>query len=214
MYSKVIQLYICLFSCFSRARLFASPPDSSVHGIFQARILEQVTTPSSRRSFWPRDWTHVSCITGRFFTTEPGEKIYMFYIYIKYIYLYTTYSLSYFSSMAYYKIKLPFYWVLTICLVYLELSVHYLSRYYQSHFTDEKTWVQRISLVCPSVSLVAQTVENMSAIFCKKPKEISVWSLGREDPPEGGNGNPLQYSCLENSMDRGVHTNVKRLMWN
>ena len=22
--------------------------------------------------------------------------------------------------------------------------------------------------------------------------------------PGGGNGNPLQYSCLENSMDRGV----------
>ena len=26
--------------------------------------------------------------------------------------------------------------------------------------------------------------------------------LGRS--PEGGHGNPLQYSCLENSMDRGV----------
>jgi len=23
-------------------------------------------------------------------------------------------------------------------------------------------------------------------------------------PPEEGNGNPLQYSCLENSMDRGA----------
>ena len=22
--------------------------------------------------------------------------------------------------------------------------------------------------------------------------------------PEGGNGNPLQYSCLENSLDRGA----------
>ena len=26
--------------------------------------------------------------------------------------------------------------------------------------------------------------------------------LGRS--PGGGNGNPLQYSCLENSMDRGA----------
>ena len=26
--------------------------------------------------------------------------------------------------------------------------------------------------------------------------------LGRS--PEGKNGNPLQYSCLENSMDRGA----------
>ena len=35
---------------------------SSVHGIFQARILEWVAMPSSRGSFWPRDWTQVSCI--------------------------------------------------------------------------------------------------------------------------------------------------------
>jgi len=28
--------------------------------------------------------------------------------------------------------------------------------------------------------------------------------LGSGRSPEGGNGNPLQYSCLENSMDRGA----------
>ena len=33
-------------------------------------------------------------------------------------------------------------------------------------------------------------------------KEIWVRSLGQEDPL-GGYGNPLQYSCLENPMDRG-----------
>jgi len=27
---------------------------------------------------------------------------------------------------------------------------------------------------------------------------------GSERPPGVGNGNPLQYSCLENSMDRGA----------
>ena len=31
-----------------------------------------------------------------------------------------------------------------------------------------------------------------------------VWSLGWEDSPEGGKGNPLQYSCLVNSADRGT----------
>ena len=30
----------------------------------------------------------------------------------------------------------------------------------------------------------------------------SIPELGRS--PVGGNGNPLKYSCLENSMDRGV----------
>ena len=30
----------------------------------------------------------------------------------------------------------------------------------------------------------------------------SVSGSGRS--PEGGHGNPLQYSCLENSMDRGA----------
>ena len=33
--------------------------------------------------------------------------------------------------------------------------------------------------------------------------EILVWSVGREDLL-GGHGNPLQYSGLENSMDRGA----------
>ena len=48
--------------------LDCSLPGSSVHGILQARTLEWVAISSPRRSFQPRDWTQVSCITGRFFT--------------------------------------------------------------------------------------------------------------------------------------------------
>ena len=33
--------------------------------------------------------------------------------------------------------------------------------------------------------------------------EAQVWSLGQEGPPREGNGNPLQYSCLANSMNGG-----------
>ena len=44
-----------------------SPPDSSVHGILQARVLEWVAISFSRGSSQPRDWTQVSCITGRCF---------------------------------------------------------------------------------------------------------------------------------------------------
>ena len=44
---------------------------ASVHGISQARTLEWVVISFSRGSFQPRDQTHVSCLTGRFFITEP-----------------------------------------------------------------------------------------------------------------------------------------------
>ena len=39
-----------------------SPPGTTVHGIFQARILEWVAMPSSRGSSWPGDRTSVSCL--------------------------------------------------------------------------------------------------------------------------------------------------------
>ena len=41
---------------------------SSVHGLLQARILEWVAIPFSRRSSQPRDWPRISHIAGRFFT--------------------------------------------------------------------------------------------------------------------------------------------------
>ena len=48
-------------------------------------------------------------------------------------------------------------------------------------------------------SLAAQMAKNLPAI-----QETQVQSLGQEDSPGEGNGNSLQYSCLENSMGRGV----------
>ena len=44
-----------------------SPPDSSIHGILQARILEWVAISFSRGSSRPRDRTQVSHIAGRHF---------------------------------------------------------------------------------------------------------------------------------------------------
>ena len=40
-----------------------SPPGSSLHGISQARVLEWVAISFSRGSSWPRDWTHISCVS-------------------------------------------------------------------------------------------------------------------------------------------------------
>ena len=43
------------------------PMDYTVHGILQARILEWVAIPFSRRSSQPRDQTQVFHIAGGFF---------------------------------------------------------------------------------------------------------------------------------------------------
>ena len=59
---------LCTTLCDS---LDLSPTGSSVHGIFQARVLERVATLSSGRSSWSRDRTHISwisCIAGGRFT--------------------------------------------------------------------------------------------------------------------------------------------------
>ena len=43
-------------------------------------------------------------------------------------------------------------------------------------------------------------VKNLLAM--QEPKKMQIQSLGQEDPLE--EGNPLQYSCLENPKDRGA----------
>ena len=50
-----------------------NPLGSSIHGIFQARVLEWVAISFSRGSSQPRDGTQVSCIAGRFFTSVTRE---------------------------------------------------------------------------------------------------------------------------------------------
>ena len=47
-------------------------------------------------------------------------------------------------------------------------------------------------------------VKNPSAIAGNKRDETQVQSLAQEYSSAGGHGNPLQYYCLENHMDRGV----------
>ena len=64
----------------------SSPPGSTVHGIFQARILEWATISFSRGSSQPRDQTQVSRTTGRRFTicaTKEGLRLNTCYISLK-----------------------------------------------------------------------------------------------------------------------------------
>ena len=60
--SEVAQL--CLTLCDPMDR---SPPGSSIHGIFQARVLEWGAISFSSGSSQPRDQTRVSRVVGRHF---------------------------------------------------------------------------------------------------------------------------------------------------
>ena len=54
---------------------------------------------------------------------------------------------------------------------------------------------------------MVQLVKNPPAM-----QETKVQFLGGEDLPEKGNGSPLQYSCMENPMDKGSwHAAVHQL---
>ena len=52
-----------------------SLPGSSVHGIFQAIVLEWIAISFSRGSSWPRDRTQVSHIVGRRFTIWATSEV-------------------------------------------------------------------------------------------------------------------------------------------
>ena len=69
------RILVCVCVCFItqlcitlRSSLDCSLPDSFVHGILQARILEWVAISFFRGFSQSRDQTQVSCIASRFFT--------------------------------------------------------------------------------------------------------------------------------------------------
>ena len=65
MWSGVLVTQLCPTLC---DPMDHSTPSSSVRGVFQTRILQWVAILFSKGSFWPRDQTLVSCISGRFLT--------------------------------------------------------------------------------------------------------------------------------------------------
>ena len=62
------------------------PPWSVVRGILQARILGSVAFPFSRESSQLRNWTQVSCIAGRFFTSWATSEAPLEATYLKFVF--------------------------------------------------------------------------------------------------------------------------------
>ena len=77
-FTKIHCFFVCAPSCLILCDpVDSSPPVFSVHGIFQARILEWVAISYSRETSQPRDRTcifRVSCLAGRFFPTNTTQE--------------------------------------------------------------------------------------------------------------------------------------------
>ena len=69
----VLVAQLCLTLCNPTG---CSPLGCSAHGIFQARILEWVAISFSRGPSWPRDQTHISCISciGRWILYQLSHR--------------------------------------------------------------------------------------------------------------------------------------------
>ena len=80
MQPELARLQMCCFCSLAKSCLIpcnsigCSPPGSSAHGAFQARILEWVAISFSRGSSQSRDQTHVSCIGCRESLPKYPEK--------------------------------------------------------------------------------------------------------------------------------------------
>ena len=162
-----------------------NPPGSSVHEIFQARILEWVVISFSRGSSQPRDWTQVSCTAGKFCTDWATREALDFCILI----LYAEILLNLFILIA-------FRWHLYSFPYIVLCHLHIWGYWYFS----QQSWFQ---FVLHSARYFAWCCSSVGKEFaCSAGDLSSIPGLGRS--PGEGSGCPVQYPCLENLMDRGA----------
>ena len=91
-------------------------------------------------------------------------------------------------------------------------------------YTGTGCWIgtQWLSSISSSLAYISMGFPGSSVVKNLPPlqelQETQFQSPGQEDPPGEGHGNPLQYSCLENPMDKGawwatVHGVAKSRTW-
>ena len=70
--------------------------------------------------------------------------------------------------------------------------------------TDGLQWKRKLTFR-DSLTKASQVVRwERICLPVQETQKTEVWSLGQGRAPGGGNGNPLQYSCLESPMDRAA----------
>ena len=72
--ANIISIWLFLLCCHVQLFVTPCPPGSSVHGIFQARILKWVAISSYRGSSQLRDLLHLLHLQADTFTTVPPGK--------------------------------------------------------------------------------------------------------------------------------------------
>ena len=158
-----------------------SLPGSSIHGIFQARILESVAISSPRWSSWPRDRTRVFCTAGRFFTVwAPGKPMVIQLKRTSRDQIPTAQGLPIptCTPLGGHTTRGRGHGCVSAC------QVPGIFRYYLIYELGLPWWLS----------------DKESISHCRRHRFDL--QLGRSSGV--GNGNPLQYSCLGNPMDRGA----------
>ena len=101
-----------------------------------------------------------------------------------YTYMYThTYTRICLYTYVYVCVYIMHVYIIRVCVyIYTHICVH----------THTHNWVSQVALVLKDPPASAQDIEGTALI------------PGSGRSPGEGNGDPLQYSCLGNPMDRGV----------
>ena len=211
-----------------------SPPGFSVNGVLQARILGWAAMPFNRGSSQPRDQSQVSCIAGRFFTTWATREALVStenrsdcsWIQtweskgaVKRQSLITDSSLlcaggttAHSSSTECTALRGH-----PMCSKRSERNAVWSSLLINAMLEDEETLnnvLETYEALCSGRSPKRpQALKNIVSLQNHDGSDDNAYSCnagdvgsvpGLERSPGGGNCNPLQCSCLENPMYRGV----------
>ena len=158
------------------------PMDYIVHEILQARILEWVAFPFFRGSSQCRDRTQVSHVAGRFFTRGATKEAKEYW---------SGWPIPASAQLSYPGIK-PVSPALQADSLPTELSGKPTKEQSRSQ-TISTTW----HIGAPAEYPINDETGKWSSLCVYVGSYFRFWV-------EEGNGNPLQYLCLENPMDGGA----------